>query len=48
LLQGIRPFAVLDVLDSIRLEEVAARAIEMFDPKRRAAAMLLPESAAAS
>lgn len=46
LLQGIRPFAVLDVLDSIRLEEVAARAIAMFDPQRRAAALLLPESSA--
>lgn len=45
LLQGLRPFAVLDVLDSIRLEEVATRAREMFDPQRRACAMLLPESA---
>ena len=44
LLQGTRPFAVLDVLDSIQLDEVAQRAREMFQPERSAAALLVPRS----
>jgi len=43
LLNGLRPFAVLDLLEDIQLSEVAARAAEMFQESRRAVAMLRPE-----
>ena len=48
LLGDTRPFAVLDVIDSIELDEVAQRAREMFLPERSAAALLLPQDRPAS
>ena len=44
MLERVRPFATLDMLDDITFEEVVARAEEMFLPKRGAAAVLLPKS----
>lgn len=44
LLQGTRPFAVLDVLDEVTVQEIQTRAAEMFQPERVAEAMLLPQS----
>lgn len=45
LLARTRPFAMLDVLEEIKLEDVAQRARQMFGEERRAVAMLLPQGA---
>ncbi|MHC4379760.1 MAG: hypothetical protein ACYSU1_01535, partial [Planctomycetota bacterium] len=44
MLERVRPFATLDMLEQITFEDVVTRAEEMFQPKRAAAAVLLPKS----
>lgn len=44
LLDELPPFAVLDVLSSLRREDVAERARELFRPERCAEALVLPEA----
>lgn len=43
LLEGVEPFSVLKVLESVTLEDVTQRARELFTPSRCAVAMLKPQ-----
>ena len=44
MLEGVQPFATLDLLGEIEFEEVVTRAQEIFLPKRSAVAVLTPEA----